>query len=327
MSRRKDDLEDALAKLRQRLRQDAAQDAEAALAEGLADSRARLVALAAEEAGIRLLYALEPHLIAAFRRLAKQPYTQDPRCAAKSALVRALFALDCADAGFYREGMRLRQLEPVWGGSQDTATDVRVTCAQGLASTTHARALPELALLLGDPEPRVRAGVTAAITCADPIAAEAVLRTKALAGDPEPEVTGSCLSALLTVAPEASPGFVGHFLDGGNAAVQELAALALGESRLDAALAALRARWDAAVYKGAAEQRLLRAAVLHRSQPALDWLVSIIADGERRLAEPLLGDLAIYRTNDRLRAAVEQAVTERADPGLRDAFERHWRRD
>ena len=302
----------------------AAAPTETLLRPALADPHYRLVALAATHAGDQLIYALEADLIAAFRRLADLPHAQDPQCTAKGAIARALVALDCADIDFFLAGIRLRQLEPVWGGSQDTAVDCRVTCATGLAATAYARALPELTRLLADPEPRVRAGVMDAIACCEPIAAEAVLRTQAQAGDAEPEVTGACLLALLRLESDACAPFVGTFLDRGDPTLRELAALALGESRLPAALAQLRACWDAAPYKGAAELVLLKGAVLHRSDHAFDWLLDLVADGERRISEQVVRELAVYRGNQRLRERLEATIAGRGDVDLLALLAQVW---
>ncbi len=290
----------------------------------LADPNYRLVAAAAGYAGDGLLYPLEPDLIAAFRRLANGPHTQDPQCTAKGAIARALVALDCANVEFFLAGIRLRQLEPAWGGSQDTALDCRVTCAMGLAATAYARALPELTRLLADPEPRVRAGVMDAIACCEPLAAESVLRTNAQCGDPEPEVTGACLLALLRLDAAPCAAFVGTFLDRGDPTLRELAALALGESRLPESLTELRTRWDAEPYKGASEQVLLKGAALHRSEAAFDWLLSLVADGEHRIAERVLRDLTAYRGNERLRQRLAAALTARQDADLIALLARVW---
>ena len=176
----------------------------------LADPNYRLVALAAHHAGDQLIYALEAgpdRRLPTTRGLASHPGPAVYRQGRHRPRPGGLGLRRRGD--FFLAGIRLRQLEPVWGGSQDTAVDCRVTCATGLAATTYARALPELTLLLADPEPRVRAGVMDAIACCEPIAAEAVLRTQAQAGDAEPEVTGACLLALLRLEADACMPFVG----------------------------------------------------------------------------------------------------------------------
>jgi hypothetical protein len=152
------------------------------------------------------------------------------------------------------------------------------------------------------------------------LAAEAVLRSKALGGDPEPEVTGDCLVALLQAAGEDALDFVGGFLVTPSMEINGLAALALGESRLDGALDLLRARWDAEPFKRSAEHLLLRAAALHRSEAALDWLVSIVADADRASAEVAIAELGAYRNNARLRTRLERVIAERGDPRLGEGY-------
>lgn len=296
----------------------------AASRKALADRHYLLVGRAAELAGERLIYELESELIQAYRRLLDNPVKKDPNCTAKGSIARALVALDCQDAGFYLAGIHYCQREPVWGGTVDTAVDVRITCATGLVNTSYPRALVDLVGLLHDPEPHARSGAARAIACTDSLAAEAVLRSKALAGDPESEVVGDCLVGLLRAAPDEAPRFVAGFLDDSNPAIAELAALALGESRLDAALDLLRERWDAQPFKHEADRILLRAAVLHRSEAAFDWLQSVVQRGDRASAELVIVELAVYRTNQELRLRLDTALTERGDQPLLGLFGEIW---
>lgn len=314
-SSRKPRLDDPQPRL-QRL-QAADGDAEAfpeALRSALRDLHPLPVARAAQLCGDRLLYDLEGDLTAAFERLHPLPFKHDPHCMAKGAIVRALVALDCQDAPLYRVGLRLRQAEPVWGGSVDTAVDLRATCAMGLVQTRDPRALIDLVDLLADPESRARAGAARAIACAEPLAAEAVLRAKVLMGDAEPEVVGECLAGLLQVEPEESPGFVAGFLGAPDPAVREQAALALGGSHLDRALRLLRQCWEAEPLKGEAQRVLLRGAVLHRSEAAFEWLLGVIARGDPGTAAWLVEELAVYRSNARLQERVKDALAARARP-------------
>ncbi|MEA3277642.1 MAG: HEAT repeat domain-containing protein [Pseudomonadota bacterium] len=292
--------------------------------QALTDRHYLLVARAAEVCAARLLYDLEPSLIAAYNRFLDKAVKKDPQCTAKGAIARALVALDCQDSDFYNAGLSYRQHEPVWGGSVDTAVDLRATCATGLVATPSPRALIALVELLADPEPRARTGAVRAIACTEPLAAEAVLRCKALTGDPEPEVIGECLSALLQVEPDDSPAFVARYLDDADPAIRELAALALGESRLDPGLDLLKARWDREPLKGDAERTLLRAAVLHRSEAAFDWLLSVVAGGDRASAALVVQELAVYRANTRLRDRLGEIVARRADEPLQERFASAW---
>jgi hypothetical protein len=323
MTRKADDYQ-ARARRLQAAADGDAQDLPEQIRTALHDPHPLPVARAAELVGERLLYDLEPDLSAAFRRLLPLPHPKDPQCQAKGALARALVALDCQDADLFRTGIRLRQPEPVWGGSVDTAVDVRVSCALGLVNTRYPRALIDLVGLLADPEPRARVGAARAIACAEPLAAEALLRIKALTGDAEAEVVGECLVGLLQVEPEASPGFVAGFLEAADPALREQAALALGGSHLDLALDLLRARWDAEPLRGEAQRPLLRGAVLHRSPAAFDWLVEVVARGDPRTGAWLVEELALYRANARLRERLSAAVATRGRPAVSAAWDRAW---
>jgi hypothetical protein len=303
---------------------------EALLRQALAHAHYRPVAQAAGLVADALHYALEPALMEAFRRFAALDHKRDPGCIAKGALARALVALDSLDAAFFREGIKLRQLEPTWGESVDTAGDVRASCAMGLAASGDTGALLDLVDLLVDPEHRARIGAVRAIGCTEPRAASAVLRTKALLGDAEPEVTGECFRALLAVDADGGPDFVARWLDGagggaGGLELAELAALALGESRLDAAVAALRARWEAEPFRRPWHQVLLRAAALARSDAALDWLLGLAADADAGTARQVVEVLAVNRHQRRVADALRARLAARGDAALLAAFRAEFR--
>mgnify|MGYP001054770368 CR=1 FL=1 len=295
-----------------------------ALRTALAAPSYRIIARAAELAGEGLAYELEADLISAFRRLAARDHKQDPGCMAKAAIARALVALDCLNAAYYREGIALRQKEPVWGGTIDTAADVRASCAMGLAASGDPRALIALVDLLADPEHQARGGAVRAIACTEPLAAEAVLRTKVLLGDAEPEVIGACLSGLLNLEPDASPAFVAGLLDHPTPQLAELAALALGESRLDAAVAQLRAHWERQPLKRQRHRLLLRAATLARTEPAFDWMLLLIRDADATTAAFVIEELAVYSANQRLAARIKEQLDARDDAALQRVFDTHW---
>src|SRR6267142_2143793 len=174
----------------------------------LADKHFRVVARAATLAGERSLRERLPDLSSAYARFLVEPIKQDPHCIAKQAIARALVNLESDNVPFFLEGIRYRQLEPAWGGADDTAIDVRCSCAMGLVSTGYFRAIQELTALLQDPEWRARAGAARAISCGNPREAEALLRFKVLLGDPEPDVIGECFTGLLSIAKEECLPFV-----------------------------------------------------------------------------------------------------------------------
>ena len=277
----------------------------------LADKHFRVVARAATLAGERSLRERLPDLLSAYARFLVEPIKQDPHCIAKQAIARALVSLECDNIPFFLEGIRYRQLEPAWGGADDTAIDVRCSCAMGLVSAGYFRAVQELVVLLQDPEWRARAGAARAISCGNPREAEAVLRFKVLVGDSEPDVIGECFTGLLSIAKEECLPFVASYLSDNNDGVRDFAALALGESRHPAALDHLRIAWDDVDDSGAFRTVLIRAAALHRSEAAFDWLISIIEHGTPAHADVAVEALSVYERNTKLAERVQAALAKR----------------
>ena len=296
----------------------------AILGQGLKDRHYRVVSLAAHFAGDKLVYECVPELLEAYSRLLEKPVKRDPNCYAKKAIVRALYDLDCGDVDFYLAAIRYQQMEPVWGGPVDTATDLRVSAAMGLVASGYSRALVEVAELLIDSEPPVRAGAARAIACGNPREAELLLRSKVLAGDEEALVIGDCFTGLLTVEPEESVSFVGRFLSNEDDAIQEAAALALGESRLPTALDSLKVAWQDVLVSAELRRVLIRAAALHRSNEAFDWLLTLVAEGDTTIATDTVDVLSIYRHNEKLAERLRQALDERIDQDPMTMFEKVW---
>ena len=311
--KRHDDIEAELAALNELPGERAAKVA--ALQRALA-GHCRVAAKAARAAEDALLYELIPALESSFARFLDKPLKSDPSCLAKKAIARALVALDASNVELFSNGLRYRQLEPVWGGTADTAADVRASCAMGLVASGYPRALVELTALLNDSDAAARMGAVRAIACGNPREAELLLRSKALAGDAEPQVLGECFTGLLGVEPDESLKFVAGYLTHADEAVRELAALALGESRLDAALAPLKEAWGGVLVGEEFRRTLLRAAAAHRSEPAFDWLLEIVGDARLPVAMTVIEALAPYKHNVRLMQRLESALTARGDDAL-----------
>jgi len=294
--------------------------------EALSDRHYLIVKHAALLCGEHLLYDLEADLLAAYRRFLENPVKSDPHCTAKGAIARALIALDCQEIDFFIAGLHYQQHEPVWGGTEDSAVDLRASCAIGLVNTSYPRALIELATLLHDPYSSARKAAVRAISFTQPLAAEAVLRAKALAGDADPDITGETLSVLLQVAPSESLEFVAGFLEASDdPSLRESIALALGASKIDEALQVLRMCWDKEPLKREQEV-LLHGAVLHRSEKALAWLLEVVSEGDRGSAKFVLEQLAAhYRTNERLGERIQTTLAERQDKELTAFFQKIWR--
>lgn len=201
-----------------------------ALQKALRDKSNFLVAKAAEWASEKLCYALIPELVESYQRLLRDPLKSDKTCAGKTALVRALYALDHDNAVFFTQALRYRQPEPVWGGSVDTAIDVRIVAAHGLLATGTPRAMIELVDALYDPEARVRIGVIKAMEQAQPQEVELALRSAIRCGNTASEVMAQAFSSLMKVAAEESLNFVAHYLDAPQDVIVEAAAIALARA-------------------------------------------------------------------------------------------------
>ena len=71
-------------------------------------------------------------LMQSFDRFVHKPAKTDPGCRAKCAIIAALNQFDCDDPAPFLAGVRHVQLEPVYGGKEDTAAELRGQCAAGL---------------------------------------------------------------------------------------------------------------------------------------------------------------------------------------------------
>lgn len=262
---------------------------------------------------------LVPELVAAFARFLEDPIRRDPGCAAKAAIADALYRLNAPEVDVYCRGIRHVQPEPVYGGRQDTAVQLRGTCGLALVRVRHPDYLIALGELLADPEAPARRMAAQALGYSENPAAQPLLRLKALVGDEEPQVLSECLLALLAIAPDASLEFVAAFLDRRPPEVAEAAALALGGSRVAAALPLLAAWWER-IFDATLRRTALLAIAMLKSDAAIAHLLAHVRESATPHAAAAIEALALYRHDPRLRAQVESAVERRGDPGLDTAF-------
>ena len=219
-------------------------DLEETICEALANSNNRLVGRAAAIVGKQKLEYFVDDLCMAYERFLENPLTTDRGCEAKIPLCEALRQIEYDDADFFLEGIHYRQHEPGYGGETDTAAELRAICGFALMQLNDSRAMSELVDLLGDSEKTARAGAARAIAHARGQASELLLRLKIDLGDSEPEVLGECFAGLLRIDPNGGIGRIAKFLMHPSENVCCEAALALGESRIEAAFAPLREQAD-----------------------------------------------------------------------------------
>jgi hypothetical protein len=251
------------------------------------------------------LSQLIPELLIAFDRFFDDPVKTDPQCWAKNAISRALAAFEHQDADVFLRGMNHIQLEPVWGGSSDTAGTLRATCALALVqcrSLLEADLLSHLIELLADKDKSVRLEIARAIEQIGSHTSALLLRLRATLGNDEPEVLGACYSGILSIEGARAIPWVSRFLATSDDAAAE-AALALAATHSPQALAALRERFAEASDPWFLSV-LLSAIALTRHDEAVDFLLDLVR------TESLQAEAAIEAL---LRSAPSAEITTRLE--------------
>src|SRR5688572_24467206 len=174
--------------------------ARAELPKMLAQKNNFLVARAAEVIGELELVELYPELEAAFLRLLENAVETDKTCRAKTAIAKVLIARDHRAEEVYAAGIRHVQMEPVFGGRQDTAVELRGLCADALVKFHSPNVVEKLAVLLADPEKGARASAARSIGDSGRHEGVPLLEFKILIGDDEPEVLTECFASLLRLS-------------------------------------------------------------------------------------------------------------------------------
>ena len=202
-----------------------------ALRAALADRSNRVVSKAADLCGDFGTSDLLEDLLKAYQRMFVNPLKKDPGCLAKIAIASALVKLECHDVEPFRQGIKYTQYEPVWGGQEDKAAELRAVCAAGMvACATCMEAITSFADLLVDPCKLARMGAARAIAGLGRWEGVPLLRLKLQSGDADAEVIGACCAALLELTPDEGLELVVGLLSSGNVDVRVQVALALGES-------------------------------------------------------------------------------------------------
>lgn len=284
-----------------------------------------VVAAAAAIAGENAIVELSKDLEAAFDRFLVNPLKVDKLCRAKIAVVQALDKMERRETSVFSRAAVYVQLEPAWGGSEDSAPPLRAAAVVALANAEGPRSLPMLVDALADPAKDVRIAAATALGCVGTESAGLILRLKVRLGDRDADVLSECLGGLLAVGPKENFSLVTAFLDPIDPATCEAAALALGRSRLPEALDPLQACWPRCFSPELRQQVLLAIAIL-RLPRALDYLVELVASETESTAIAALSALGIFNNDPRLCERIAKRVEERGDPTLRACFDRTFER-
>ena len=296
-----------------------------ALRKALADRVSLVAAKAAKVAAERQFRELIPDLLRAFDRLFEKPVERDPQCWGKIAIANTLRDLDYNESAPYLRGARHVQMEPVWNGESDTAQPLRGACLLALIACTDLDRVEILRCLvdaLAEAEPVVRVEAARALVAMEGDEPALLLRLKARIGDEEPDVLAQVFDGLLHLEGAAAVPFLAAFLYSRKPGPRDEAALALGSSRVPAAVQELKRALETTHDLGFREI-LFRALSLSREPDALDLLLGTVKTARLHEAVAALDALAIHRDTPEIRRAVEAAVQDRpAD--LRAQFARQF---
>jgi hypothetical protein len=248
---------------------------------------------------------LTPNLAAAFPRFLQNAAKSDPQCWAKNAIAKALAAFEYQESELFLTGIRHIQLEPVWGGSADTAGTLRGTCALALVQcrelNSH-RLLIHIVPLLADKELSVRINAVRAIEQVGNDSAALLLRLLAEWASAEPELLGACYSGVLALEGAGALDWAARFLPREDDSAAE-AAMAIAQTHTPEAFRLLRTTFGAARDPWFRDT-LLAAIALTRQQEATDWLLDLVANHEAnadRAQEALCRAAPSVVTHDRLK--------------------------
>jgi HEAT repeat protein len=280
-----------------------------------------VVAKAADLVRDLQLQQLIPELLVAFDRFFEHAVKSDPQCWSKNALSRALAAFEHQDAAVFLRGMRHIQLEPVWGGTSDTAGTLRATCALALVqcrSLIEPELLAHLVELFADKDKSVRVEAARAIEQMGSPSAALLLRLRAVLGADEPEVLGACYSGILRVEGAGAIPWISRFLASSDDPAAE-AALAIAGTHSAKGFNILRDRfaeeadpWFRSV--------LLSAIALTRQDAALEFLLDLVRT-ESLQAEPAIEAILRSMPSDEVAKRLEKLVA--GNPRLARAFASH----
>jgi hypothetical protein len=301
-------LEDRIEQLRD-LRTATSADAETALRKALTDRSNLVIAQAAKTAGELRLSQLIPQLLTAFDRLFEEPVKTDPKCWGKTAIVKSLVELGYSDSPPFVRGSRHVQMEPVWAGQEDAAIHLRANSILALVQCTDLTRFEVLCTLVeavSDPADPVRIEAVRALNHLDGDDSVLLLRLKARVGDKRPLIVGHVFDALLNMERDRAVPFVRGYLSSADQELRDEAALALGASRLPAALKELVDAWQH-TGSGTFSEVLLRAISSSRLPEAIDFLLDLLRAGTDRESAAAIEALKLHQDSSEIQALINDA--------------------
>lgn len=302
-------LEDRIDELRQLRTNTFAVDAEAILRKAFADRSNLVIAEAAKTVGELQLSGLTAELLAAFDRLFHEPVKTDPKCWGKTAIVKVLAQLDYSESSPFVRGLRHVQMEPVYGGQEDSAVQLRANSFLALVQCSDLSRFEVLGYLvdaMSDPADPVRIEAVRALNQLGGDEAVLLLRLKARTGDRRPLIIGYVFDALLQMQRDRAVSFVAEYLKSIDEELRDEAALALGGSRVVTAVKALIETWKE-VRTEQFSSVLLRAISSSGLPEAIEFLLGLLRSGTAQQSAAAADALKLHADSPHIQALIEQA--------------------
>jgi len=283
------------------------ESARAVLERALAHHNWLVVSQAASLVGRHLLPGFEPLLLGVWSRFLDNAAKADPGCRAKEAALTALDQLENLDPDPFVPAVRYVQMEPVAGGRVDTAGGVRQRGLYALLRMHHCDAGLLAGELMADADAPVRAGVCRALGIYGSRESASLLLYKLHAGDEDPVVLCEAAAALIELASDVGLELLGRWLKSRDEMRREAAALALGQSRDEAAIRQLIEWFEAGLGDGDFELGA-RALGLSRSDAARSALLTVVCHGAPARAEQAVHALGVHSYDAHLARKVRDAA-------------------
>jgi|KBSSwiStaDraftv2_1062776.scaffolds.fasta_scaffold156907_4 hypothetical protein len=275
----------------------------------LQDRSNLVVAEAAKTATQLRMVELIPDLLAAYSRLFENPAKSDPKCWGKTAIIRALTAMDYSEAQPFLRGSTHVQMEPVWGGQEDAAGLLRSNCLLGLPQCSDIRRSDVFRCLvdaLADPLESVRQETVRTIEQMSGDEAALLLRLKARGGDREAAVTGLVFDGLLNLEAEKGLTFVQEFLKSADTEIRDEAALAIGGWRHPKGVQVLIETWRETIDRSF-RSTLLRAISSSREESGLEFLLSLVREADEPQAASAQEALELHSGSPEIQSRIDLA--------------------
>jgi len=274
---------------------------EAPLRKALTHRNNFLVAKAAKLIARHNHRTLIPELVEAFHRFVPDSTKQDPQCWAKEAIAQTLAALEYQEPEIFLAGMHTFQP----GYTDDAATALRGICALALVQCrglpSH-RVLQHLLPLFADKQLPVRVNAARAVEQIGSDSSALLLRLRAELASDEPELLGACYSGVLRLEGPSAIPWAAKFLHAGDPDESSAeAAFAIAETRTEAAVTLLQSTWKL-TRDPDFRATLLTALALTRQDTAIDFLFTLVAEGNKNAREALENSAPSPATLERLKS-------------------------